>query len=163
MASTSETGHTKNVSNLKTLNGYLASLGAQYNPTKNSIVLAQLQALHTNAEKALTDIQNAFPAFAAAVDEQEAIFKPLDKLVTRVVRAYKAAVDNPAEAETGISLQKKINGKGKKTNPRQEPKEGEDPISTSQLSYDNRQANFKLPVKQWLPIRIISQTKPNCK
>ncbi len=60
MSSKSETGHTKNVSNLKTLNGYLASLGAQYNPTKNSIVLAQLQALHTNAEKALSDIQNAF-------------------------------------------------------------------------------------------------------
>ena len=60
MSSKSETGHTKNVSNLKTLNGYLASLGAQYNPTKISIVLAQLQALHTNAEKALSDIQTLF-------------------------------------------------------------------------------------------------------
>ena len=163
MASTSKTGHTKNVSNLKTLNVYPGSPGAQYNPTKNAIVLARLQALHTNAGKALAGIRNAFPTFAAAVDEQEALFKPLNKLVSRVVRAYRAAVDNPAEAETAISLQKKINGKGKKTNPRQEPKEGEDPISTSQLSYDNRQANFKLPVKQWLPIRIISQTKPNCK
>ena len=148
MSSKSETGHAKNVANFKTLNGYLASLGAQYNPTKSSIVLTQLQVMQSNAEKALADIQDAFPGFSAAVDEQEAIFKPLDKLVTRMVRAYKAAVDNPAEAETAISLQKKINGKTKKVNPKQEPKEGEeDPISTSQLSYDNRQANFQLLVK----------------
>ncbi len=148
MSSTSETGHAKNVANLKTLNGYLASLGAKYNPTKKSIQLPRLQTLHTDAEKALTTIQDAFPLFTAAVDEQEAIFKPLDKLVTRVVRAYKSAVDNPAEAETAISLQKKINGKGKKANPKKEPVEGEpDPISTSQLSYDNRQANFQLLVK----------------
>ena len=60
MSSKSETGHTKNMFNLKTLNGYLALLGAQYNPTKNSIVLAQLQALHTNAKKALSDIQTLF-------------------------------------------------------------------------------------------------------
>lgn len=147
MASTSETGHAKNVANSKTLNGYLVSLGAQYNPTKSSITLPQLQVVQSDAEKALAAIQDAFPAFSAAVDEQEAIFKPLDKLVTRMVRAYKASVDNPAEAETAISLQKKINGKGKKTNIKKEPVQGEDPISTSQLSYDNRQANFQLLVK----------------
>lgn len=147
MASNSETGHAKNVANLKTLNGYLASLGAKYNPTKKSITLPRLQAMHTDADKALTDIQDALPAFSAAVDAQEAVFKPLDKLVTRMVRAYKAAIENPAEAETAIALQKKINGQGKKSDPKKEAAEGEDPISTSQLSYDNRQANFQLLVK----------------
>ena len=147
MASNSETGHAKNVANLKTLNGYLASLGAKYNPTKKSITLPRLQAMHKDADKALTDIQDALPAFSAAVDAQEAVFKPLDKLVTRMVRAYKAAIENPAEAETAIALQKKINGQGKKADPKKEPAEGEDPISTSQLSYDNRQANFQLLVK----------------
>lgn len=148
MASASETGHAKNVANFKTLNGYLASLGARYNPSKKSIQLPNLQTQYTVAGQALAAIQDAFPPFTAAIDEQQAAFKPLDKLVTRVVRAYKAAVDNPAEAETAISLQKKINGKGKKTDPRKEPVEGAaDPISTSQLSYDNRQANFQLLVK----------------
>jgi hypothetical protein len=148
MASNSETGHAKNVANLKTLNVYLASLGAKYNPTKKSITLAQLQTLHTNADQSLTAIQDAFPFFTAAVDDQEAAFKPLDKLVTRVIRAYKASVDNPAEAETAISLQKEIRVGGKKKDPKKEPAEGEaDPISDSQLSYDNRQANFQLLVK----------------
>ncbi len=148
MSSNSETGHAKNVANLKTLNGYLSSLGAKYNPTKKAIGLPQLQTLHTSSEQALTAIQDAFPLFTAAVDEQEAVFKPLNKLVTRIVRAYKSAVDNPAEAETAVSLQKKISGMGKKKDPKKEPAAGEeDPISTSQLSFDNRQANFQLLVK----------------
>ena len=127
MASTSETGHTKNVSNLKSLNGYPGSPGTQYNPTKNSTVLARLQALHTNAGKAPADIRNAFPTFAAAVDEQEALFKPLNKLVSRVVRAYRAAVDNPAEAETAISLQKKLTEKAKKQIPARNQKKAKIP------------------------------------
>jgi len=148
MASKSETGHTKNVTNFKSLNVYLDSLGVKYNPSKVSIQLPQLQAQYTAADQSLTAIQDALPAFTDAVDDQEAAFEPLDKLVTRVVRAYKACLENPAEAETVISLQKKINGKGKKADPKKEPEEGEnDPISTSQLSYDNRQANFQLLVK----------------
>lgn len=159
MSSTSETGHTKNVTNSKTLNTYLGTLGADYNPTKPSIMLPALQATHTDADKALTNIQNDLPAFSAAVDAQEAVYKPLNKLVTRMVRAYKSAIENPAEAETVIALQKKINGKPKKIDPKKEPVEGEeDPVSTSQLSYDNRQANFQLLVKT---MAANSNYKPN--
>lgn len=148
MASTSETGHTKNVANIKTLNGYLGSLGAQYNPSKMAIQLPQLQLVHTAAENSLTTIQNAFPFYYAAVDAQEASFAPLDKLVTRLVRAYKSAIENPAEAETVISLQKLISGRNKKKpDPEQEPKDGKDPISESKRSYDNRHANFQALIK----------------
>lgn len=148
MSSKSETGHTKNVANLKTLNTYLGTLGTKYNPTKPIIALTALNAMHTDADKSLSNIQDALPAFTAAVDAQEAAYAPLNKLVTRLVRAYKSAIENPGEADTIISLQKKINGKPKKINTKTEPKEGaEDPVSTSQLSYDNRQANFQLLVK----------------
>ncbi|MBL7703617.1 MAG: hypothetical protein JNM14_15305 [Ferruginibacter sp.] len=148
MASNSETGHVKNVANLKTLNGYLASLGAQYNPSKKAIELPQLQQLHTDAENALAAIQAAFPPYHAAVDAQEAAFANLDKLVTRLVRAYKSAIENPAEAETVISLQKLISGRNKKKpNPEEEPRDGKDPISESKRSYDNRQANFQALIK----------------
>ena len=148
MSSKSETGHTKNVANIKTLNGYLASLGAQYNPSKKAIQLPQLQQLHTDAENALTTIQDAFPAYYAAVDAQEAAFAPLDKLVTRLVRAYKSAIDNPAEAQTVISLQKLISGESKKKpKPEDEPADGKDTISISKRSYDNRHANFQSLIK----------------
>ena len=148
MASKSETGHTKNVANIKTLNGYLGSLGAKYNPSKPAIQLPQLTQVHTDAENALAVIQNAFPAYYAAVDAQEAAFAPLDKLVTRLVRAYKSAIENPAEAETVISLQKLISGGGKKKQkPGSEPVDGKDPISDSKLSYDNRHSNFVSLIK----------------
>ena len=148
MASKSETGHTKNVANLKTLNGYLASLGAKYNPSKKAIQLPQLTQVQTDAENALAVIQDAFPGYYAAVDAQEAAFAPLDKLVTRLVRAYKAAIDNPAEAETVISLQKLISGGGKKKpKPDAEPADGKDPISDSKQSYDNRHSNFLSLIK----------------
>lgn len=148
MASKSETGHTKNVANLKTLNGYLGSLGAKYNPSKKAIQLPQLTQVQTNAENALAVIQDAFPAYYAAVDVQEAAYAPLDKLVTRLVRAYKAAIENPAEAETVISLQKLISGGGKKKpKPDAEPTDGKDPISMSKQSYDNRHSNFLSLIK----------------
>jgi hypothetical protein len=148
MASKSETGHTKNVANLKTLNGYLASLGAQYNPSKKAIQLPQLTQVQTDAENALAAIQDAFPAYYAAVDAQEAAYAPLSKLVTRLVRAYKSAIDNPAEAQTVISLQKLISGGGKKRpKPEEEPTDGKDPISDSKKSYDNRHTNFLSLIK----------------
>lgn len=159
MASKSETGHTKNVANLKTLNGYLTSLGTEYNPSKKAIELPQLTQLHTAAESALTTIQDAFPAYYAAVDAQEAAYAPLDKLVTRLVRAYKSAIENPAEADTVISLQKLISGGGKKKpNPEVEPKDGKDPISDSKLSYDNRHNNFLSLIKT---MAANSNYKPN--
>ena len=148
MASSSETGHTKNVANLKTLNRYLASLGSKYNPTKKAIQLPQLQQFHTDAEASLSAIQDAFPHYYAAVDVQEAAFAPLDKLVTRLVRAYKSIIENPAEAETVVRLQKLISGGGKKKpKPEEEPKDGKDPISDSKRSYDNRHANFQSLIK----------------
>lgn len=148
MASNSETGHTKNVANLKTLNGYLASLGADYNPSKKAIQLPQLNQLHTEAEKSLATIQDAFPAYYAAVDAQEAAYAPLSKLVTRLVRAYKSVIDNPAEAQTVISLQKLISGDSKKKpKPEDEPADGKDPISISKKSYDNRHTNFQSLIK----------------
>lgn len=150
MASKSETGHTKNVANLKTLNTYLASLGAKYNPSKKAIQLPQLQQLHQDADGSLSVIRDAFPAYYSAVDAQEAAYAPLDKLVTRLVRAYKSAIEDPAEAKTVVSLQKLISGEGgskKKPNPEDEPANGKDPISDSKRSYDNRQANFHSLVK----------------
>jgi hypothetical protein len=148
MASTSETGHTKNVANLKTLNGYLTSLGVAYNPSKKAIQLPQLSQLHIDAEKAQDAIQDAFPPYYAAVDAQEAAYAPLSKLVTRLVRAYKSAIDNPAEAATLISLQKLISGNNKRRpKPEDEPINGKDPISISKKSYDNRHSNFQALIK----------------
>lgn len=145
MASSNETGHAKNVANLQTLVTYLESLDGKYNPTKASLKLDALKTLYTSASKSMDDYSNAKPAYSAAVDAQEAAFKPLDKLLTRVVKAYKAGVDDPASAETIVGIKKKMTGAGSRKEAGTEndaatdaPKER----STSQRSYDNRLAHF---------------------
>jgi hypothetical protein len=42
MASTSETGHAKNVANFQDLISFVTSYGATYNPSKNGLKLPQL-------------------------------------------------------------------------------------------------------------------------
>lgn len=56
MASTSETGHAKNVANFQDLIEFVTGYGISYNPSKNSLKLPQLIALKASAEGNLADI-----------------------------------------------------------------------------------------------------------
>ena len=56
MASTSETGHAKNVANFQDLIEFVTGYGATYNPSKNSLKLAELITLKTSAENSLSDV-----------------------------------------------------------------------------------------------------------
>jgi hypothetical protein len=56
MASTTETGHAKNVANFQDLIEIVTGYGATYNPSKNSLKLPQLIALKTSAEGNLVDV-----------------------------------------------------------------------------------------------------------
>jgi hypothetical protein len=56
MASTSETGHAKNVANLQDLISFCNGYGASYNPTKNALKLPQLNALLTTSQTSIADI-----------------------------------------------------------------------------------------------------------
>ena len=53
MASTSETGHAKNVANFQDLIEFVTGYGATYNPSKNSLKLPQLISLKASAEGTL--------------------------------------------------------------------------------------------------------------
>jgi hypothetical protein len=52
MATTSETGHAKNVANFDELISFVTAYGTTYNPSKASIKLTALQALSANAKAA---------------------------------------------------------------------------------------------------------------
>jgi hypothetical protein len=56
MASTTETGHAKNVANFQDLIEFVTGYGATYNPSKNSLKLPQLIALKASAEGNLVDV-----------------------------------------------------------------------------------------------------------
>ena len=116
MASTSEVGHAKNVANFKLLMNNFVAIGAPYNPTNPQLQLTFLQNKYTlsfNIQKSVNDL---LAPYTMAVDTREQLFKPLNKELTKLRKAYKATepksqAETPDEAETH---------------------------STSQLSYDQR-------------------------
>ena len=152
-----ETGHDKNIANFNTLNTYLASLAKDYQPSKASIQLSNLQKLWINAKDAAKKLSDSASPYSTAVDAQEAVFKPFNKLLTRVIKALRASVDDEAEAETAESFRQKIAGERPK-----KPKVGDEPgsetHSTSQRSYDNQVKNFNQLIST---LKSISAYAPN--
>ena len=154
MASTSETGHAKNVANLDELISFVGGYGAVYNPSKSAIKLLALQALSTAAKTAIGAVNSANPAYSNAVAAREVAFAPLGKLTTRILNALKATDTTTQVDESAQTIVRKLQGR------RATPKKTEDEvkalaaegkevneISTSQMSYDSRLDNFDKLIK----------------
>lgn len=149
MASTSETGHAKNVANFNELISFVSGYGETYNPTKETIKLTALQTLAASAKSSIDAVNAAIPAYSNAVSAREVAFEPLSKLITRVVNALKATDTASQVDESAITLARKIQGKRATAKITEEEKtaaatEGKEinQISSSQMSYDNRLDNF---------------------
>ncbi len=149
MASTSETGHAKNVANFEDLISFCTGYGASYNPSKAAIKLPALTATFTNAKASLASINSLLPAYNVAIGQRESAFEPLSKLITRVVNACEAS-DITKQVVTDIkTITRKLQGKRatpKKEeiapNPGNPTEETSKSISASQMSFDQRIENF---------------------
>lgn len=152
MASTSETGHAKNVANFEDLISFCTGYGASYNPSKVVIQLPALSATHANALAALANINALLPANTNAVNDREAAFSPLSKLITRVVNAADASdVSKQVKADVK-TIARKLQGK-RATSKKDTPTPPAEPaptaadastksISASQMSFDQRIENL---------------------
>jgi hypothetical protein len=154
MASTSETGHAKNVSNFDELVSFVAGYGTTYNPSKASIKLTALQTLSTNAKNAISAVNSASPSYSNAVAARESAFESLSKLTTRIINALKATDATPQIIDSAKTIIRKIQGKRATSLKTEEEKtaliaEGKEAkeISTSQMSYDNRIDNLDKLIK----------------
>ena len=138
MASTSETGHAKNVANFQDLIEFVTGYGATYNPSKASLKLPQLIALKASAEGNLTDVITKNTNYNNKVNERITAFSGLKAYSTRLVNALQTT---DATSET-VGNAKTFNRKlqGKKASASQTPTDPNTPapttISTSQQSYD---------------------------
>ena len=145
MASTSETGHAKNVANLDTLISFVTSYGTAYNPSRTTIRLAALQALSTSSKNSINAVNAALPAYSNAVAAREAAFAPVSKLVTRVLNALKATDTTQQIDDNALTLVRKL--RGSRATPKltddekkalvAEGKETKE-VSSSQMSFDSR-------------------------
>lgn len=156
MASTSETGHAKNVANFEDLISFVTGYGAAYNPSKNSIKLAQLNTLFTSAKNSLTATNTALIPFNNAVNAREIAFAPLSKLITRIFNGLDATDASVSVVKDAKTIARKIQGKQatpknvitpptvNSTNTSATPAITNDTISisASQMSFDSRIENF---------------------
>ncbi|PKP11097.1 MAG: hypothetical protein CVU09_04780 [Bacteroidetes bacterium HGW-Bacteroidetes-4] len=149
MASTSESGHAKNVATFEELISSVTAYGSSYNPSKTALTLAALQTVYTNAKTASSALISAITANKNAAGAREAAFKPLSKLITRIFNALKATDAPKKTIENAQSLVRKLQGKRASAKLTDDEKQalinqGIDTkeISTSQMSFDNRIENF---------------------
>jgi len=144
-----ETGHAKNVANFEDLISFCVGYGASYNPSKDSIKLPALNALHAEAKTKLAEVNTAQTPWANAVAAREILFEPLSKLVTRVVNALDASEVPKQVVDNAKTISRKIQGKRatpKNTPPPADPavpeEENAKNISASQMGFDNRIDNL---------------------
>lgn len=150
MASISDTSHAKNVTNLESLISAVITIGATYNPSKDSIKLPTLQTLLTNANESLIALKSAESANSTAIDVRELAFKPTGSLFTKVSNALKASSSSVQADETAKTILRKLQGKRASAQLTDEEKtaiaaEGKEvnQISASQMGYDERVENFE--------------------
>ena len=150
MATNSDINHAKNVTNFETLISVVVSLGATYNPSKDSLKLPALQTLHSAATDSMTALKNAESATATAVDTRELAFKSIGSLFTRINNALKASNSTVQADDTAKSIFRKLHGKRASAKLTEDQKavllaEGKEvnQNSNSQMGYDDRVENFE--------------------
>jgi hypothetical protein len=154
MKSTSETGHAKNVANFQDLIEFVTGYGTTYDPSKNSLQLAELITLKTSADTALAEVITKNTAYNGKVNERVAAFSDIKSLATRLINALQTTDASPETIQDAKAFNRKIQGKTKKSPPSPEggggnggqggegnegngfPPFGGQGASTSQQSYD---------------------------
>lgn len=138
MASTSETGHAKNVANFQDLIEFVTGYGATYNPSKNSLKLPQLITLKATAESSLADVITKNTNYNNKVNDRITAFSGLKSLSTRLFNALQSTDATPETIGNAKTFNRKM--QGKKASSSQTPTDPNTPapttISTSQQSYD---------------------------
>ena len=144
MASASEVGHAKNIANLNLLNTNILELGSVYLPSNPKLQLANLKNLYTNSLTQQASVNNLLAPYSVAVNEREVIFKPLNRDLTKLRKAYKATEGvTTVQLEDFMTIVRKLKGI-RKTSIKEStnPEEAQVNYSVSQLSYDQRTNNM---------------------
>ena len=145
--STSETGHNKNVANFSTVFQILEEMGPLYQPSNPNLELTKLSPVKTVLGGAITVMNTDFPIYKNEVAEREVAIASLSKLTTRALNSALSTTISHKDKENLESMAKKIRG-SQRIKPLDPSKAPEDAISTSQMSYDSRIANFDTFISQ---------------
>lgn len=147
MKSTRETGHAKNVANFEDLISFCTAYGASYNPSKTSIKLVALNALHSEAKIKIAKVTTAKNAFDNATGIRQTKFGPLKPLATKVINALSVTDALDTVIKDAKTINRKLQGSRSSssstlTNNESSNETSTNTISTSQQSYDRLVDSF---------------------
>lgn len=140
MASSSETGHYKNIANFSLLITTCQGFGSAYNPTNTAISIASLQTRHATATTMHNAVAAAKQPYIQAVNAREIGFKPITKFATRIVNALAVSPNVQSNlVEDARTILRKLRGVRKSS----VIPENAITISVSQRSFDMQYDHFK--------------------
>lgn len=140
MASNSETGHAKNIANLKTFNTTARGLGLIYNPSNDQIELTKLELIYDSGFNDQNKVNTSEAPYSTAVGEREGLFDNFKKELAKIHRIYKSTKEvTPKQVEDLLTIIRKYRGVRKIPKSKsQDPEEQAKYHSVSQTSYDVR-------------------------
>ena len=144
MASTSETGHAKNVANFEDFISFVTAYGATYNPSKASIKLANLNTIFTQAKADIVNVMSKTVTFNNTSNVRATLFEPLQRLSTRLVQALSSTDATKELIKDAKTVNRKLQGKRAKATetPTDPNAPAPNTISASQQSYDQLIEHF---------------------
>lgn len=145
MASTSETGHAKNISNFQEMIDACAGYGLPYQPSRDNLKLTALNTQKAACAAAHTALKDPLADYGQAVGNREKLYESVDPLVTRINNQFQltSAPDNVKKNEDTTA--KKVRGTNRKRKKPLPPGEApeDEAHSTSQRSFVMIADNFE--------------------
>jgi hypothetical protein len=170
MASTTETGHAKNVANFEQLTVDCTALGTSYNPSNPLIKLAALNAQLASAKANIAAVNTAHAANSNAIAARDVVFSPLSKLSTRILNSLKASGTTVQVDESAQTLVRKLQGRRATAKLTDEEKKAAEAagksvneISASQMSFDNRLDNLDKFIKLLTSVTLYAPNEADLK
>lgn len=156
MASTTETGHAKNIANFQTLIEFLTGYGSSYNPSKSSLQLPALVALKDSAELALADVLSHNTIYNGKVSERQVAFSGIKIMSTRFVNAIQVS-----DASEGSIKEAKFHNRklqGKRASP---PKTPVNPGETATATISASQQSYDQLIQHLSGLKTVLENEPN--
>ena len=110
MASTSETGHPKNVANFENLVSFCVGYGVTFNPSKINLKIPGLQTQLASCKLNIASVTSTSVAFNNAVNARMDAFFGLRKLSTRLLNALDATAASAQTVKDFKTVNAKVQG-----------------------------------------------------
>ena len=110
MASTSETGHVKNISNFQKLISFCNGYQDKYNPSRDDLKVASLQAKVDAAQKAIADAKSKEVVLSNATNKRKEAFAGIKSYSTKIINSLAVSGVTDNVVKSARTINRKVQG-----------------------------------------------------